>query len=129
MMVKYFVIHAFKDLKDDGHIYNVGDIYPREEVKIEDIDPKRIKELSTDKNKVGTVLIKEYAVGIDINKNEKEEEKPKQDNKIKKHDEDNKSDESEETDNSNKTDENKELNEKNKSEEENDSKENSKPEK
>ena len=54
-MEKYEVIHRFKDSEDNNHIYKVGDIYPRE-----GLEPtkKRIKELSTDKNKIGEVLIK-----------------------------------------------------------------------
>lgn len=54
-MEKYEVVHRFKDLEDNDYIYKVGDIYPRE-----GIEPtkKRIKELSTEKNKIGEVLIK-----------------------------------------------------------------------
>lgn len=55
MEEKHEVIHRFKDLQDNNHIYKVGDIYPRE-----GLEPtkKRIKELSTDKNKIGKVLIR-----------------------------------------------------------------------
>ena len=55
----HLVVSEFKDLEDNEHIYNVGDIYPREGINIEDIDSKRIKELSTKKNKIGKVLIQE----------------------------------------------------------------------
>ena len=55
----YKVIHKFKDLIDNDYIYSVGDIYPHEGVKIEDVAKNRIKELSSKKNKIGEVLIKE----------------------------------------------------------------------
>ena len=55
----YKVIHKFKDLKDNDYIYKVGDIYPHEGVKIEDVAKSRIKELSSMKNKIGEVLIEE----------------------------------------------------------------------
>ena len=55
----YKVIHKFKDLKDNDYIYKVGDIYPHEGVKIEDVAKSRIKELSSKKNKIGEVLIEE----------------------------------------------------------------------
>lgn len=44
------------DLKDNKFIYNEGDVYPREGLKT---NKKRIEELSTNKNKLGEVLIKE----------------------------------------------------------------------
>lgn len=53
----YKVIEKFKDLKDNDHIYEVDDIYPREDIKLEDIPQKRIKELTTKKNKIGKILI------------------------------------------------------------------------
>lgn len=52
---KYRVIYTFKDLEDDEHIYiKDKDIYPRE-----GLEPtkKRIKELTSTKNKIGKVLI------------------------------------------------------------------------
>jgi hypothetical protein len=55
----YKVIEKFKDLKDNDHIYEVDDIYPREDIKLEDIPQKRIKELTTKKNKIGKILIEE----------------------------------------------------------------------
>ena len=55
----YTVVEKFRDLKDNEHIYNVGDTYPREGINIEDVDSKRIKELSSKKNKIGKVLIQE----------------------------------------------------------------------
>lgn len=54
-MEKYLVIYkAFKDLEDNNYIYKKGDIYPRE-----GLEPtkKRIKELSSTKNKIGKALI------------------------------------------------------------------------
>lgn len=55
----YKVIKKFKDLKDNDHIYEVNDIYPRKDIKLEDISQKRIKELTTKKNKIGESLIEE----------------------------------------------------------------------
>lgn len=60
----YKVIALFKDLKDSGYLYNVGDLYPRKGYTPE---PGRIEELSSPSNKRGTPLIVEV----------KEEAKPK----------------------------------------------------
>lgn len=52
---KYKVIKTFKDLEDDGHIYIANkDMYPRD-----GLEPtkKRIKELTSNKNKIGEILI------------------------------------------------------------------------
>lgn len=51
----YKVICRFADLQDDGHIYEVGDTYPREG----DYHPtkKRKSELSSTKNLIGVPLI------------------------------------------------------------------------
>lgn len=51
----YTVIKRFTDLQDNGYKYAVGDTYPREgyEPTVE-----RINELSSDKNKQKTPLIK-----------------------------------------------------------------------
>lgn len=54
-MWRYKVVHKFKDLQDNGHIYNVGDIYPRQNVVV---SKERIDELKTAKNKIGKPLIK-----------------------------------------------------------------------
>lgn len=54
-MEEYRVINSFKDLEDNNHIYiKDKDIYPRE-----GLEPtkKRIKELTSTKNKIGEVLI------------------------------------------------------------------------
>jgi hypothetical protein len=54
-MDKYVVIYEkFKDLKDNDHIYKKGDIYPREGLTP---TKKRINELTSEKNKIGEVLI------------------------------------------------------------------------
>ena len=55
MEEKYIVIHDFKDLEDDNYIYIINDIYPRDGLKPK---AKRIKELTTAKNKIGEPLIK-----------------------------------------------------------------------
>ena len=55
MQEKYVVVYkSFKDLEDNDYIYKKGDIYPREGLEP---SKKRIKELSSDKNKIGKVLI------------------------------------------------------------------------
>ncbi len=54
MKEKYVVINNFKDLEDNNHLYLKGDIYPREGLEPTN---KRIKELSTEKNKTGKKLI------------------------------------------------------------------------
>lgn len=55
MEERYRIIHSFKDLEDNNHIYIANkDIYPRE-----GLEPtkKRIKELTSNKNRIGEVLI------------------------------------------------------------------------
>lgn len=55
MSEKYKVVHSFKDLEDNNHIYIKNkDIYPRDGLEA---TKKRIKELTSNKNKVGKVLI------------------------------------------------------------------------
>lgn len=51
----YKVIYPFKDLQDNEHIYNVGDIYPRDNVTV---SKDRLNELKTSRNKIGVPLIK-----------------------------------------------------------------------
>lgn len=71
MNEKYEVIHNFKDLEDNEHLYlkNVENrnIYPRD-----GLEPtqKRIKELSSNKNKIGKILIKKIE---DVQNEEKTE--------------------------------------------------------
>ena len=52
----YKVVVRFADLRDNNYIYEVGDDYPRK-----GIDPtlERIRELASDKNKIGVPLIVE----------------------------------------------------------------------
>ena len=57
MQKKYVVVHDFKDLKDSNTVYIKGDIYPAKADQI--VDEDRVKELSSTKNKMGRVLIKE----------------------------------------------------------------------
>ena len=52
----YKVIVRFKDLKDNCHLYNVGDVYPR---KGKRASKARIAELSSTENKRGVALIAE----------------------------------------------------------------------
>lgn len=54
---KYIVVHDFKDLKDNNKIYIKGDTYPKPADT--HVSAARIKELSSTKNKIGKVLIKE----------------------------------------------------------------------
>lgn len=69
--MKYKVVHRFRDLQDNDHIYKVGDTYPRKEIKIEDVSPERIQELSGTQNKIGKIL-------IEAEKEEKQEVKEKE---------------------------------------------------
>ena len=57
-MWRYKVVHKFKDLQDNGHIYNVGDIYPRHPRDNVAVSKERLNELKTSKNKIGIPLIK-----------------------------------------------------------------------
>lgn len=52
----YKVIRRFKELKHDGHIYEVGDTYPKKGTKA---TKARLEELSTTKNKCGKIFIEE----------------------------------------------------------------------
>lgn len=55
MEEKFVVVYkAFKDLEDNNYLYKKGDIYPREGLKP---TKKRITELSSNKNKIGEILI------------------------------------------------------------------------
>ncbi|RDV25317.1 hypothetical protein [Lysinibacillus capsici] len=56
-MAKYKVIHEFRDLQDEDHIYNVGDKYPR---KGRIVKP-RVEELISSDNKIGVPLIMEVS--------------------------------------------------------------------
>jgi hypothetical protein len=52
----YRVIRKFKDLNHDGHVYQVGDIYPKEG---SESTKTRLKELSSEKNKYKKIYIEE----------------------------------------------------------------------
>lgn len=71
----YRAIEKFADLQDGGHVYQIGDMFPRTGLNVGD---ERIIELSSDKNRRGIPLIEfvedsheEMAV------EQKTEEKPK----------------------------------------------------
>ena len=55
----YKVIKFFTDLHDNNHPYDVGDIYPRKDVKVTE---GRIAELAGSNNKQGEPLIKKVEV-------------------------------------------------------------------
>lgn len=50
----YKVIESFADLHDDNHVYQVGDVFPREGVEVSE---DRIRELATSANKLHMPLI------------------------------------------------------------------------
>lgn len=50
----YKVIKFFADLQDENHVYNVGDIYPREGLEVSE---ERLAELAGSENKQGQPLI------------------------------------------------------------------------
>lgn len=54
----YKVIVRFCDLQDGNHVYQPGDEYPRAGLQV---DVERLQELSSDKNRRKTPLIKEVA--------------------------------------------------------------------
>lgn len=54
--VMYKVIQFFTDLHDKDHPYNVGDIFPREGIKVK---KERLDELAGSENKQGTPLIEQ----------------------------------------------------------------------
>ena len=59
-MIMYRVIVKFKDLQDNGYVYNVGDIFPRVGL---DVTDERIAELASDSNRRGIPLIREVKRG------------------------------------------------------------------
>lgn len=59
-MTKYIVIENFLDLKDNKHLYRVGDEYPRGGYKP---TKKRLEELLSYKNRLGKPLIAEVEEG------------------------------------------------------------------
>lgn len=60
MSEKYISVRekGWKDLEDNNHIYRKGDVYPRKGLEPTE---KRIKELSSKKNKIGEILIKKVS--------------------------------------------------------------------
>ncbi len=52
----YEVVSKFKETKHDGHVYEVGDTYPKEGAKA---TKARLEELSTTKNKYNKPFIEE----------------------------------------------------------------------
>lgn len=63
----YKVVYMFVDLQDEDHVYEVGDEYPRKGSRPSE---ERIKELASDKNRIGRPL-------IEAEKPKEETEKPK----------------------------------------------------
>ncbi|MER2111169.1 MAG: termination factor Rho [Solibacillus isronensis] len=55
-MTKHKVVREFKDTKHNGHIYKVGDSYPKEGEKA---TKARLEELSSTKNKYKKIYIEE----------------------------------------------------------------------
>lgn len=58
----YKVIKFFHDLQDNKHPYNVGDTYPRKDLKVTD---ERIAELSGKDNLQGCPLIEKVEKSLD----------------------------------------------------------------
>lgn len=56
--MSYRVIEKFTDLKDDNHVYNPGDAFPREGAEVSDA---RLAELSSESNRRGIPLIEKVA--------------------------------------------------------------------
>ena len=57
-MADYKVVRRFKETKHDGHVYEVGDSYPKEGSRA---TKARLEELSTQKNKYEQIFIEEAA--------------------------------------------------------------------
>lgn len=60
----YRVIVAFNDLQNDGQRYEVGDVFPKENVLVSD---ERFEELATTKNRRRIVLIEKVEEKADDN--------------------------------------------------------------
>lgn len=67
----YKVIKPFYDLKDNNHVYSVGDTFPRNGVEV---GAERIAELSSDKNLQGVPLIEEASEKPKRTRKKKDEE-------------------------------------------------------
>lgn len=59
----YEVIKYFTDLQDNDYEYNVGDIFPRDGLRVTD---ERLRELSTDENRQRVPLIKPISEAKDF---------------------------------------------------------------
>lgn len=70
----FIVINAFLDLKDNEHLYEVGDAYPREGLEPSE---ERIKELLGADNLQGQPMIKAVkTVPVDVKSEEVTESEP-----------------------------------------------------
>ena len=67
----YKVIKSFYDLKDNNHVYSVGDTFPHNGVEV---GAERIAELSSDKNLQGVPLIEEVVEKPKRTRKNKDEE-------------------------------------------------------
>ena len=67
----YRVIKPFYDLKDNNHVYSVGDTFPHNGVEV---DAERVAELSSDKNLQGVPLIEEIVERPKRTRKKKDEE-------------------------------------------------------
>lgn len=79
--MKYRVIKDFTDLKDDNHVYLVGDSFPRKGTKVGNA---RILELSTEANKRGEALIEAVEVPQEAEIQPQKDEKGKAEEVVKK---------------------------------------------
>ena len=61
-MADYKVVRRFQETKHDGHVYEVGDSYPKEGSKA---TKARLEELATKKNKYEQIFIEEVAAPKD----------------------------------------------------------------
>ena len=52
----YRAVERFADLTDHNHLYNAGDVFPRQGLEV---SGKRLAELASSANKAGRPLIKE----------------------------------------------------------------------
>lgn len=71
-MGKYKVIVQFADLQDNGHIYNIGDDFPRKGKRR--VSAERIYELASYKNKIGKPLIRKIVETEEVEENETPDE-------------------------------------------------------
>lgn len=55
--MKFRVIEKFEDMKDENHLYEVGDEFPHDGRRV---SKKRLEELSSEENRRGIPLIEGY---------------------------------------------------------------------